>query len=128
MKKAWVHSFSFLVLSAALWSAASGAQPFVARWVDPFIGTAKGGNCFPGAVVPWGMVSVSPHNNLSAPSGYLYGDPAIYGFGQVHLSGANCPDLGSVLITPTTGVLLTQLEKIKSTYDSEESTPGYYRV
>ncbi|KAB2840176.1 MAG: hypothetical protein F9K45_09270, partial [Melioribacteraceae bacterium] len=37
--------------------------------VNPFIGTSNGGNTFPGAVVPWGMVSVSPHNSLSAPSG-----------------------------------------------------------
>ena len=39
--------------------------------VNPFVGTAGGGNTFPGALVPWGMVSVSPHNDLQAPSGYV---------------------------------------------------------
>jgi len=29
-------------------------------YVDPFIGTANGGNTFPGAVVPFGMVQFSP--------------------------------------------------------------------
>ena len=116
------------ILCAFLSLLATAARADWTRWVDPFIGTAKGGNTFPGAVVPWGMVSVSPHNSLKAPSGYLYGEPALYGFGQVHLSGVNCPDLGNILITPTIGALQTQLEKIKSAYDSEESTPGYYRV
>ena len=64
------------------------------RFVDPFIGTAGGGNTFPGALVPWGMVSVSPHNDSAAPSGYLHGNKTLYGFGHVHLSGTGCADLG----------------------------------
>jgi putative alpha-1,2-mannosidase len=31
-------------------------------YVNTFIGTSNAGNTFPGAVLPWGMVSVSPHN------------------------------------------------------------------
>ncbi|HPI27643.1 MAG TPA: glycoside hydrolase family 92 protein, partial [Candidatus Marinimicrobia bacterium] len=57
------------------------------QFVNPFIGTSGGGNTFPGALVPWGMVSVSPHTDLKAPSGYIHGEPYFYGFGQVHLSG-----------------------------------------
>ena len=30
-------------------------------WVDPFVGTYGRGGTFPGATVPWGMVSASPH-------------------------------------------------------------------
>jgi predicted alpha-1,2-mannosidase len=96
--------------------------------VDPFIGTAGGGNTFPGALVPWGMVSVSPHNDPKSPSGYVYGKPFLYGFGHVHLSGTGCPDLGSVVLMPTTGKVLTDPEKWKSAYDQESAVPGYYSV
>ncbi len=97
-------------------------------WVNPFVGTANGGNTFPGALVPWGMVSVSPHNAPQAPSGYIYGEPALYGFGHVHLSGMGCPDLGSVLLMPTTGKIQASLEQWRSAYDSEAAAPGYYSV
>ncbi len=97
-------------------------------WVNPFIGTAHGGNTFPGALVPWGMVSVSPHNDFRSPSGYTYSSPAIYGFGHVHLSGTGCPDLGSVVLMPTTGNVESDPEKWESGYDLEKATPGYYSV
>ncbi len=106
----------------------SSLRADVTQWVDPFIGTGKTGNTFPGALVPWGMVSVSPHNNLQAPSGYKQGEPYIYGFGQVHLSGTDCPDLGSLLVMPTVGPIRLELENRRSQYDSETATPGYYRV
>ena len=32
----------------------------VTQWVDPFIGTGGDGHTFPGAVVPFGMVQLSP--------------------------------------------------------------------
>lgn len=98
------------------------------QWVDPFIGTAGAGHTFPGALAPWGMVSVSPHNDLQAPSGYVQGGGFLYGFGQVHLSGMDCPDLGSVVLMPTTGAVKIQREEFKSAYDSEEASPGYYKV
>jgi predicted alpha-1,2-mannosidase len=107
-------------------SPARGAE--VTDWVNPFVGTAKGGNTFPGALVPWGMVSVSPHNAPQAPSGYIYGEPALYGFGHVHLSGTGCPDLGSILLMPTAGDVKTSPEQWKSAYDSETAAPGYYSV
>jgi putative alpha-1,2-mannosidase len=68
--------------------------------VDPFIGSAGGGNTFPGAVQPWGMVSVSPHNDLGHPAAYSFGKPEIFGFGHVHLSGVGCPDLGNIVLMP----------------------------
>ncbi len=94
------------------------------RMVDPFIGTANGGNTFPGAVRPWGMVSVSPHNAIGAPSGYLHGATPFSGFGSVHLSGTGCADLGSVIVTATDG---------RSTHPTcslanEAASPGYYRA
>ena len=116
---------AFVLLCAG----AAGAQAApLADFVNPMIGTAGGGNTFPGALVPWGMVSVSPHNDLGAPSGYSYGRPSIYGFGHVHLSGTGCPDLGSVLLMPSTGPVVPDPEKWKSAYDSEKASPGYYAV
>src|SRR5579872_4816951 len=111
-----------------VWFVANALWAGPSQWVNPFVGTAHGGNTFPGALVPWGMVSVSPHNDLKAPSGYIHGNPTIYGFGHVHLSGTGCPDLGSVLIMPTVGDIRIEPEKIKSDYESEEASPGYYRV
>lgn len=46
------------------------AQPAEESWtsyVNPFVGTAGDGSTYPGAVVPWGMVSVSPLTDLAAP-------------------------------------------------------------
>ncbi|MEJ2185639.1 MAG: hypothetical protein P8Z36_06830, partial [Gemmatimonadota bacterium] len=67
-----------------------------AAYVDPLIGTANGGNTFPGAVVPFGMVAFSPEVPLSdtrrgaAPGGYQYDARRIRGFALTHLSGTGC--------------------------------------
>ena len=92
-------------------------RPRYTQYVDPFIGTANEGNTFPGATTPWGMVSVSPHTTpttlldliLGRPlpgSGYLHGEPYIYGFGFTHLSGTGCPDLGAPVIAATVGKVM----------------------
>ena len=96
--------------------------------VNPMVGTANGGNTFPGAVVPWGMVSVSPHNDLQSPSGYVSGRPFLYGFGHTHLSGAENPALGNVTLMPTTGPVKPEAQDRKSAYDSEAAFPGYYKI
>jgi len=98
------------------------------QFVNSFIGTSGGGNTFPGALVPWGMVSVSPHTDLKAPSGYIHGEPYFYGFGQVHLSGTGCADLGSVIITVTRGEVKTEPEQYRCSYQNEQAKPGYYAV
>ena len=98
------------------------------RYVDPFIGTANGGNTFPGAVMPWGMVSVSPHNAPGAPSGYIDGGPHFYGLGHVHLSGTGCSDLGSVIITATRKENAISPEDYKSRYSKQHARPGFYSL
>lgn len=97
-------------------------------YVNPFVGTSNLGNTFPGAVVPWGMVSISPHNSLNAVTGYLYGEKKFYGFGMVHLSGVGCPELGSILITMTDNNSAVTPEDYKSSYSNEVATPGFYSV
>lgn len=98
------------------------------QYVNPFIGSSGGGNTFPGATVPWGMVSVSPHTVNDAPSGYIHGEPWFYGFGHLHLSGTGCADLGSVIITAGRGKVKTTPEKYHCSYQDETADPGFYSV
>jgi predicted alpha-1,2-mannosidase len=106
--------------------------------VDPFIGTAADGMTFPGALVPWGMASPSPHTKLTTAAdgldgvfvngGYRYGDPLIHGFGLTHLSGVGCPDLGLPVVAPTSGATPTGFDGYGSAYRSEVAYAGYYGV
>ena len=104
-------------------------------YVDPFIGTAnqkskkvnwKNGETFPGAIVPWGMVSVSPHTLLGSKSGYIHKEPYLYGFGHVQLSGTGCSDLGNIVLMPSTGDINITPETYKSKYSDEKASAGYY--
>jgi predicted alpha-1,2-mannosidase len=96
--------------------------------VNPFIGTTAGGNTFPGATTPWGMVSLSPHTNEPSSSGFLYEKKFITGFGHVHLSGVGCPELGSIIIMPTKGKLSLDQQTYQSNYEAQEAKAGYYKV
>ncbi|MCB1554623.1 MAG: glycoside hydrolase family 92 protein, partial [Xanthomonadales bacterium] len=62
----------------------AGERAFAA--VDPFIGTGGNGHTFPGAVVPFGMVQLSPDTQLKTrkegypwAAGYRYDDSTIFG-------------------------------------------------
>ena len=79
-----------LALGCALAAGAREPQAAAARtpWadVDPFIGTAGDGHTFPGAVVPFGMVQLSPDTQIRPRSeaygwaaGYRYEDGSIVG-------------------------------------------------
>ncbi|REE05495.1 GH92 family glycosyl hydrolase [Marinoscillum furvescens] len=116
----------------------AGAQEF-SSYVNPFIGTSNYGATNPGAIAPRGMVSVSPFNVagkqnvlekdagwLSNP--YVYENTFLTGFSHVNLSGVGCPDLGVILLMPTTGDLETNHLAYGSTYSDEEAATGYYRV
>src|ERR1035437_5450655 len=104
------------------------SYPQVTQYVNPFIGTSHGGNTFPGAVVPWGMVSVSPHNSPGSPSGYIHGAKYFYGFGQTHLSGTGCSDFGSIVVNVTKGRAVLNEDENKSEYSNEIAEPGYYSL
>jgi predicted alpha-1,2-mannosidase len=110
----------------------------LARFVDPFIGTHGDGNTFPGATVPWGMASPSPHTRQPSPAdiyhdgrlaaaGYVDDDPQIHGFGLTHLSGAGCPDLGAPVVAAVTGRLPTvDFDRYGAARTNERAWPGYY--
>src|SRR5690349_23388461 len=82
------------------------AQVFTTH-VNPFVGTGGHGHTFPGAVLPFGMVQLSPDTRVDGSwdgsSGYHYSDSLIYGFSHTHLSGTGCSDWGDILLMPTAG-------------------------
>jgi len=125
-------------------SAATGPAPSsparllpLLHYVDPFIGTIHGGNVFPGATVPHGMVQWSPDTSaggLSMPGGYNYGDPIIRGFSLTHLSGAGCAAFGNIPFMPVTAPVTTpplpngSPYSTRFTHADEQASPGYYAV
>src|SRR6266487_1152117 len=75
--------------------------------VDTRTWTTGGGNTFPGADVPFGMVQWSPDTmpSRSAGGGYTYGDTSITGYSLTHISGPGCGAAGDVPMLPITGPL-----------------------
>jgi predicted alpha-1,2-mannosidase len=136
-----------LVLAAI---AAMSAAPALAQdksaydAVDPFIGTGGDGHTFPGAVVPFGMVQLSPDTDIlpfkqsyARAAGYRFGDPTILGFSHTHFSGSGHSDLGDILLAPVSGE--AKLEpgeadkpgsgyRSRYSHDGEVAQPGYYAV
>jgi predicted alpha-1,2-mannosidase len=78
-----------------------------AQLVDTRTWTTNGGNTFPGADAPFGMVQWSPDTmpDRNAGGGYSYGDSMLTGYSLTHLSGPGCGAAGDVPILPMTGAL-----------------------
>jgi predicted alpha-1,2-mannosidase len=78
-----------------------------ATLVDTRTWTTGGGNTFPGADVPFGMVQWSPDSSpsRSAGGGYTFGNSAIRGYSLTHISGPGCGAAGDVPMLPMTGPL-----------------------
>ena len=105
--------------------------------VNPFIGTGGHGHTFPGAVVPFGMVQLSPDTRTQgwdACGGYYTDDKSILGFSHRHLSGTGMTDFADVLFTPFIGKLKIQNDTLQRYYPlqfshkNETAHPGYYKV
>src|SRR5580698_5726017 len=85
------------LLPLTLARADSSSQRDLLSYVNPLIGTANGGNVFPGAVVPFGMVQFSPETSpfnpkspIAAPGGYEYRSDKIRGFSLTNVEGWGC--------------------------------------
>ena len=78
-----------------------------ASLVDTRTWTTGGGNTFPGADVPYGMVQWSPDTmpHRNAGGGYNYGDEELTGYSLTHVSGPGCGAAEDVPILPITGDL-----------------------
>lgn len=132
--------YLFIILAFCLASCQpSEKEQKITEYVNPFIGTAGHGHCFPGAIVPFGGIQLSPDNPRSGwdwCSGYHYSDSIISSFSHTHLSGTGIGDLQDirflpVITIPDTGV--NPAEYIQSNYarfshDNEHAEPGYYSV
>ncbi|MFF1682175.1 GH92 family glycosyl hydrolase [Streptomyces sp. NPDC058256] len=127
--------------------AATAAPPDLVRdptaYVDPLIGTKNGGNVFPGAVAPFGMLSWSPENtrgsatSTAAPGGYQYDATRIRGFSLTHMSGTGCaggsgdipffPYAGEVTSSPASDTK-DAVYAADFAHADESAEPGHYKV
>jgi predicted alpha-1,2-mannosidase len=135
MRLKWLTGAALSLLSLA--SFAQGTFNPV-DFVNPFIGTTNYGTTNPGAVIPNGMMSVVPFNVMGSAQNkfdkdsqwfstpYEHTNSVLTGFSHVNLSGVGCPDLGSLLLMPTTGSLNVDYKSYGSAYSNETATPGYY--
>ena len=101
--------------------------------VNPFIGTGGHGHTYPGPVVPFGMVQLSPDTRLTGwdnCSGYYYTDTLVYGFSHTHLSGTGIADYNDILFMPTTGEPKFKNTEYASGFKkkNEAASPGYYKT
>ena len=110
------------------------------RYVDPMIGTTNFSVCNPGAVMPHGLMTVTPFNVMGSDlnqfdkdkrwwsAAYEYNNVYMTGFAHVMMSGVGCPEMGTLLTMPTTGKLNVDYHDYGSTYEQETARPGYYGV
>lgn len=121
-----------------LFSLCSYSSNGILKYVNPFVGTTNFGTTNPGAVCPNGLMSVAPFNVMGSADNkydkdarwwstpYDYTNSYFTGFSHVNLSGVGCPDLGSLLLMPTTGELDVDFHNYGSKYKNEKASPGYY--
>ena len=103
------------------------------QYVNPFVGTDGHGHTYPGAILPFGAVQLSPDTRLDGwdgCSGYHYSDSRIYGFSHTHLSGTGCSDYGDILVTPFMGEpsVINEKYALEFSHEQEKAEPGYYSV
>lgn len=107
-------------------------------FVNPFIGSTNFGTTNPGAIVPQGMASVVPFNVTGSEKNtfdkdkrwwstpYAWENKYLTGFSHVNLSGVGCPELGVILLMPTTGKINADEKEYGSIFSAQEAHPGYY--
>jgi len=135
-----------LVLGGGLFgvvACAAAATMAPADAVNPLIGSRNGGNTYPGAVMPFGMLQWSPentrghHTRTASPSGYQYDATRIRGFSLTHLSGAGCAGAsGDIPVMPVTLPVTTSPSTDTGdtryaadfSHAGEHAVPGDYRV
>ncbi|MFC5172040.1 GH92 family glycosyl hydrolase [Streptomyces mutomycini] len=134
-------------LAGAVTPPAAQADALVTRptaYVDPMIGTANGGNTYPGAVRPYGMIAWSPtsttgdQTSTGAANGYEYGVTRMRGLSLTHVNGAGCNPgaAGDVPVMPFVGdVTSSPSADTKDavyasgfSHDNERAVPGRYTV
>ena len=109
-------------------------------FVNPFIGTTNFGTTNPGAGVPNGLMRVTPFNVMGSDTNRYDKDARWWstpydntnsfftGFAHGALSGVGCPDLGSLLLTATTGKFDVDYHNYGTAYSDEQAVPGWYSL
>ncbi|WP_433967510.1 hypothetical protein [Tunturiibacter gelidiferens] len=123
--------------------AETGGQRDPASWVNPLIGTTNGGNVFPGAVLPFGMVQFSPEtspfnlkSSIAAPGGYEFRSDKIRGFSLTNVEGWGCGGgSGDIPIMPLAEAIgaspssdFRYAYASHFTHNKEQAHPGHYHV
>jgi predicted alpha-1,2-mannosidase len=137
----WIAAAALLAASAA--TAAEQQPADAAALVNVFIGTTNGGNVFPGATLPFGMVSFSPEETplpgsglvVAAPGGYEWRSNGVRGFGLAHVSGSGCAGAGGdIPVMPVTREIRASPSIAPNLYaayldhNKETASPGAYSV
>lgn len=132
-----------VLLPISLAFAKDQPQPGILSRVNPFIGTTNGGNVFPGAVVPFGMVQFSPEASpyrtgspIAAPGGYEYRSTKIRGFSLTNVEGWGCAGgSGDIPFMPATEAIsespssdFRNAYSVTFSHDKEKASPGFYQV
>lgn len=135
-----MKSLLLLLLSICLLSCQTNDKELkITEYVNPFVGTADHGHCFPGAVVPFGGIQLSPDNPRAGwdwSSGYHYSDSIISSFSLTHLSGTGIGDLQDIRFLPVISIPDTGISPAEYVYSgyarfshhNEQAEPGYYSV
>lgn len=126
------------VLALSSLDAAYSQEKKSTDWVNPFIGSTNYGTTNPGAIVPQGMVSVVPFNVSGSASNkwdkdnqwwstpYSWDNHFFTGYSHVNLSGVGCPELGVILLMPTTGKVEANNKVYGSPMTEQKASPGFY--
>lgn len=127
-----LRSFALLILIIISFSASAQKKDYT-QFVNPFIGTGGHSHTYPGAVLPFGMMQLSPDTRLTGwdgCSGYHYSDTVVYGFSHTHLSGTGIADYCDILFMPTTGEPKFKNTEYSSGFKkkNEIASPGYYKT
>lgn len=124
--------------------AADRAPARPSSFVDPLIGSANGGNTYPGATLPFGMIAWSPtstagdQTNTAAANGYSYDTTRIRGLSLTHVNGAGCHPgaAGDVPIMPFVGDVTSspsadtgdRVYASDFSHSDEKAVPGRYTL
>ena len=121
----------------------ASAEP-LSSLVDPLIGSSGGGNTYPGATLPNGMIAWSPtsttgdQTSTGAANGYEYGATRLRGLSLTHVNGAGCNPgaAGDVPIMPFVGDVTSSpsadtkdaVYAANFSHADEKATPGRYTL
>nr|WP_321356336.1 GH92 family glycosyl hydrolase [uncultured Draconibacterium sp.] len=122
-----IKAIYILALSLILGACVKNTPPEFSgsQLANPFIGVDDGGNTFPGACLPFSVMSISPDSKYGqATSGYKTGAPII-GFSHTHTSGTGgIGRYGNFLVYPQAGK--PEPENAFSFVSNETALPGFY--